>query len=63
MPSTASTGLDAEAENIRNQVRTDGSPASRGAIAARRVSAISEGAERSIMANTYSRSSGVEPHG
>ena len=31
IPSSDSTGLDAEAANIRYQVRTDGSAASRGA--------------------------------
>jgi hypothetical protein len=63
MPSTASTGLDAEAENIRNQLRTEGSAASRGATMARSVSAISEGPSFSTMVKTSSRSAGVVPQG
>jgi hypothetical protein len=63
IPSTDSTGLDAEHAYIRYQVRTDGSAASPGARKARSRSAISDGEKVWSIANTSSRSSGVEPHG
>jgi len=63
IPSSVSTGLDAEAQNIRHHCRTDGSAVSRGARAARSRSATSGGGSVRMTANTSSRSSGVEPQG
>jgi hypothetical protein len=63
IPSSVSTGLAAEAVNIRHHCRTDGSSTSPGARAARRRSATSDGGSARMAANTSSRCSGVEPQG